>query len=214
MACPLTCQIERQATDLQIAVLVEEMRREGYEVLVSRPRVITRRDENDVLVEPYETLYVEVPEEYVNGVMKSLAERRGEIVNMQPSGGGTMIEATIPTRGLIGFEFQLLNMTSGHGILSHLFKEYAPRTGEVAGRKSGTLVSMDTGVAMAYSLDAIARVSEACAGDYARFGYVDIRLAADTLSIWLDLRRSMLLELLAKGDVSGPTYAALEQFTS
>ncbi len=140
---------------MQIAVLVEEMRREGYEVLVSRPRVITRRDENDVLVEPFETLYVEVPEEYVSGVLKSLAARRADIVNMEPSGGGTLIEATIPTRGLIGFEFELLNMTSGHGILSHLFKEYAPRTGEIAGRSTGTLVSMDKGVAMAYSLDAI-----------------------------------------------------------
>jgi len=141
---------------MQIAVLVEEMRREGYEVLVSRPRVITKRDENDVLVEPFETLYVEVPEEYVSNVLKGLAERRGDIVNMKPSGGGTLIEATIPTRGLIGFEFELLNMTSGHGILSHLFKEYAPRTGEVVGRSTGTLVSMDTGPAMAYSLDTIA----------------------------------------------------------
>ena len=140
---------------MQIAVLVEEMRREDYEVCVSRPRVITRRDENDVLVEPFETLYVEVPEEYVSGVMKGLAARRAEIVNMMPSGGGSVIEATIPTRGLIGFEFELLNMTSGHGIMSHLFKEYAPRTGEIAGRTTGTLVSMEDGVAMAYSLDAL-----------------------------------------------------------
>ncbi|MFP6874146.1 MAG: translational GTPase TypA [Verrucomicrobiales bacterium] len=140
---------------MQIAVLVEEMRREDYEVLVSRPRVITKRDENDVLVEPFETLYVEVPEEYVSGVMKGLAARRAEIVNMMPSGGNSVIEATIPTRGLIGFEFELLNMTSGHGIMSHLFKEYAPRTGEIAGRASGTLVSMEDGVAMAYSLDAL-----------------------------------------------------------
>ena len=140
---------------MQIAVLVEEMRREGYEVLVSRPMVITKRDENDVLIEPYETLYVEVPEEYVSGVMKSLAARRGDIVNMNSSGSGSMIEAVIPTRGLIGFEFELLNMTSGHGIMSHLFKEYAPVAGEIAGRSSGTLVSMETGISMAYSLDAL-----------------------------------------------------------
>jgi len=140
---------------MQIAVLVEEMRREDYEVCVSRPRVITRRDENDVLVEPFETLYVEVPEEYVSGVMKGLAARRAEIVNMMPSAGGSVIEATIPTRGLIGFEFELLNLTSGHGIMSHLFKEYAPRTGEIAGRTTGTLVSMEDGLAMAYSLDAL-----------------------------------------------------------
>ena len=140
---------------MQIAVLVEEMRREGYEVLVSRPMVITKRDENDALIEPYETLYVEVPEEYVSGVMKSLAARRGDIVNMNSSGSGSMIEAVIPTRGLIGFEFELLNMTSGHGIMSHLFKEYAPVAGEIAGRSSGTLVSMETGISMAYSLDAL-----------------------------------------------------------
>jgi GTP-binding protein len=140
---------------MQIAVLVEEMRRENYEVCVSRPRVITKRDENDVLVEPFETLYVEVPEEYVSGVMKALAARRAEIVNMMASAAGSVIEATIPTRGLIGFEFELLNMTSGHGIMSHLFKEYAPRVGEIAGRTTGTLVSMEDGVAMAYSLDAL-----------------------------------------------------------
>ena len=140
---------------MQIAVLVEEMRREGYEVLVSRPMVITKRDEKAALIEPYETLYVEVPEEYVSGVMKSLAARRGDIVNMNSSGSGSMIEAVIPTRGLIGFEFELLNMTSGHGIMSHLFKEYAPVAGEIAGRSSGTLVSMETGISMAYSLDAL-----------------------------------------------------------
>ncbi|MDB4711744.1 translational GTPase TypA [Verrucomicrobiales bacterium] len=140
---------------MQIAVLVEEMRREGYEVLVSRPMVITKRDQNDVIIEPFETLYIEVPEQYVSGVMKSLASRRGEIVNMTASGSGSMIESMIPTRGLIGFEFELLNMTSGHGIMSHLFKEYAPKVGDIAGRSSGTLVSMETGVAMAYSLDAL-----------------------------------------------------------
>ena len=140
---------------MQIAVLVEEMRREGYEVLVSRPMVITKRDDNDVVIEPFETLYVEVPEEYVSGVMKALAVRRGDIVNMNSSGSGSMIEAVIPTRGLIGFEFELLNMTSGHGIMSHLFKEYGPVAGEIAGRSSGTLVSMETGISMAYSLDAL-----------------------------------------------------------
>ena len=140
---------------MQIAVLVEEMRREGYEVLVSRPMVITKRDDSDVVIEPFETLYVEVPEEYVSGVMKALAARRGDIVNMNSSGSGSMIEAVIPTRGLIGFEFELLNMTSGHGIMSHLFKEYGPVAGEIAGRSSGTLVSMETGISMAYSLDAL-----------------------------------------------------------
>ncbi|MEM7146132.1 MAG: translational GTPase TypA [Verrucomicrobiota bacterium] len=137
---------------MQIAVLVETMRREGFEVLVSRPMVITKRDESGRLLEPYETLYVEVPEEHVGGVMKSLSARRGQMENMTTHERGSMIEVTIPTRGLIGFELELVNMTSGHGVMSHLFKEYAPHCGEITGRVQGTLVSMETGTAMAYSL--------------------------------------------------------------
>jgi GTP-binding protein len=139
---------------MQIAVLVEQMRREGYEVLVSRPTVITKVVDGKVL-EPYETVYIEVPEECVGGVMKGLANRRGRMDDMAPNSFGTTIEATISTRGLIGFEFELVNLTSGRGIMSHLFKEYAPFCGEISTRITGTLVSMETGTTTAYSLAAI-----------------------------------------------------------
>ena len=139
---------------MQVAVLVEEMRREGFEVLVSRP-VVIEREIDGRRCEPFETLYAEVPDDAVGGVMKSLSSRRAVVENMTPHHGRTTIEATIPTRGLIGFEFELLNLTSGEGILSHLFKEYAPMAGEVRTRNTGTLVSMERGVAMTYSLDSL-----------------------------------------------------------
>jgi GTP-binding protein len=141
---------------MQIAVLVEEMRREGYEVLVSRPTVIYKQSEDGGRKqEPFETLYVEVPADHVNPVMKTLTERRGQIVNVDAKPAGTLIEALISTRGLIGFEFELMNLTSGHGVMSHLFHGYDDHCGEIPTRQSGTLVSMDTGVATAYSLDAL-----------------------------------------------------------
>jgi len=137
---------------MQISVLVETMRREGYEVLVSRPMVITKKGENGEVLEPFETLFVEIPEEYTGGVMKTLANRRARIEDMGTNAHGATIEATISTRGLIGFEFELLNLTSGHGVMSHLFKEYAPHCGEINTRSTGTLVSMATGITTAYSL--------------------------------------------------------------
>ena len=136
---------------MQISVLVETMRREGFELLVSRPMVITHKGENGV-EEPFETLFVEVPEEYTGGVMKTLANRRARIEDMGSNAHGATIEATISTRGLIGFEFELLNLTSGHGVMSHLFKEYAPHCGAINTRTTGTLVSMTTGVTTTYSL--------------------------------------------------------------
>ena len=138
---------------MQIAVLVEQMRREGYEVLVSRPVVIYRRDESGALLEPFETLYVEAPGDYTQGILKILMNRKGimEHMDTEPS-GRTFIQAVIPTRGLIGFETELVNLTSGHGIMSHLFKEYAPHAGEIVNRTTGTLVSMDRGAATPYSL--------------------------------------------------------------
>ncbi len=137
---------------MQISVLVETMRREGFELLVSRPMVITHKGENGGVEEPFETLFVEVPEEYTGGVMKTLANRRARIEDMGSNAHGATIEATISTRGLIGFEFELLNLTSGHGVMSHLFKEYAPHCGAINTRNTGTLVSMTTGVTTTYSL--------------------------------------------------------------
>lgn len=139
---------------MQIAVLVEQMRREGFEVLVSRPMVIMHRV-NDELCEPFETLYVDVPDEYLGGVMKSISERKGKIEDMSANNGRTSIQAVVPTRGLIGFEFELMNLTSGHGIHSHLFKEYGPHAGPMQTRTTGTLVSTESGEATSYALDTI-----------------------------------------------------------
>ncbi len=139
---------------MQIAVLVETMRREGFDVCVARPTVIYREDENGKRTEPFETLYVEVPAEHAQGVLKALNTRKGLMENMeqQEGSGRTLITAGIPTRGLIGFETELVNLTSGHGIMSHLFKEYAPHAGPIVTRTTGTMVSMDKGVATTYSL--------------------------------------------------------------
>ncbi|MFM2220725.1 MAG: translational GTPase TypA [Verrucomicrobiota bacterium] len=141
---------------MQIAVIVETMRREGFEVCVSRPMVIYRRDDNGNLLEPFETLYIEAPGDYTQGILKSLVNRKGIMENMETEASGrTLIQAVIPTRGIIGLETEVVNLTSGHGIMSHLFKEYAPHAGEIVTRTTGTLVSMDNGVATTYSLTAL-----------------------------------------------------------
>jgi GTP-binding protein len=139
---------------MQIAVLVEQMRREGFEVLVSRPMVITKRID-DVTCEPFETLYLDVPDDYLGPVMKCISERKGRIEDMNAHNGRSTVQAYIPTRGLIGFEFELMNLTSGHGIHSHLFREYAPHAGHMQTRNTGTLVSTEGGEATSYSLDTI-----------------------------------------------------------
>jgi GTP-binding protein len=141
---------------MQIAVLVEQMRREGFEVCVSRPTVIYRRDEGGKLMEPFETLYIESPGDYTQGILKLLINRKGMMENMETEPSGeTLITALIPTRGLIGFETEIVNLTSGHGIMSHLFREYGPHAGEIVTRTTGTLVSMVAGVATTYSLQAL-----------------------------------------------------------
>jgi len=141
---------------MQIGVLVETMRREGFELCVSRPMVITRRDETGRLLEPFETLYVEAPDEYTQPILKTISARKGVLEHMDmEKSGRCLIQAVVPTRGLIGFEFELVNLTSGHGIMSHLFKEYREHAGDIPTRTTGTLVSMETGVATAYSLLAL-----------------------------------------------------------
>ena len=139
---------------MQIAVLVEMMRREGYEVLVSRPMVINRTIDGQIC-EPYERLYVEVPEEHLGTVMEKLSHRKAKITNMEHHPLGVTVEAEIPTRGLIGFESDLVTLTSGHGVMSHLFMEYRPYAGEILTRQTGTLVSMERGKCMAYALDTL-----------------------------------------------------------
>ena len=136
---------------MQVAVVVEEMRREGFEVLVSRPTVIKKIiDERSH--EPFESLYLEIQDDAVGACMQSLANRKGVVESISTNRGRTQLEATIPTRGLIGFEFELLNLTSGEGIMSHLFKEYRPDTGNIRTRRTGTLVSMEKGESMTYAL--------------------------------------------------------------
>ncbi len=141
--------------EMQIAILVEQMRREGYEVMVSRPEVIFQRDEKGGLLEPIENLYVEVPNENLGDVLQSLAARKGEIVSMDHHPTRVSVEAIVPTRGLIGFESDLVNLTRGEGIMSHLFREYAPFKGEMEGRNRGVMVSMEAGISRAYALNNI-----------------------------------------------------------
>ena len=136
---------------MQVAVVVEEMRREGFEVLVSRPTVI-KQEIDGRSHEPFETVYLEVPDDAVGGCMQSLANRKGIVESISANRGRTQLEATIPTRGLIGFEFELLNLTSGEGIMSHLFKEYRTDSGDIRTRRTGTLVSMEKGESMTYAL--------------------------------------------------------------
>jgi len=141
--------------EMQIAVLVEQMRREGFEILVSRPEVIFHRDEAGNLLEPIETLYVDVPPDNLGDILQSLATRKAEITSMEHNPHSVLVEALIPTRGLIGFETDLVNVTKGHGIASHLFKEYGPHKGDIPSRSRGVLVSMEGGTSMAYALDTI-----------------------------------------------------------
>ncbi|PZR73193.1 MAG: translational GTPase TypA, partial [Chthoniobacterales bacterium] len=141
--------------EMQIAILVEQMRREGYELMVSRPEVIFHHDEAGGLLEPIENLYVEVPSDNVGDVMQSLAARKGEVTAMDHHANRVSIEAIIPTRGLIGFETDLVNLTRGEGLMSHLFREYAPYKGEIEGRNRGVMISMEPGTSTAYALNNI-----------------------------------------------------------
>jgi GTP-binding protein len=141
--------------EMQIAILVEQMRREGHEVLVSRPEVIYHKDAEGKLLEPIEKLFLEIPKDAMGDVMQNLAGRKGEITSMNHHGDDVSIEAMIPTRGLIGFETDLVNQTRGLGVMSHLFHEYGPDRGDIAARKNGSLVSMEDGEAMAYALNMV-----------------------------------------------------------
>lgn len=141
--------------EMQIAILVEQMRREGYEVLVSRPEVLYKKDAAGSLLEPIERLFLEIPQENMGPVLENLASRKGEILVMNHHGEHVTIEALIPMRGLIGFETDLVNQTRGLGVMSHLFHEYGPDRGEIPARKNGSLVSMEDGDAMAYALNMI-----------------------------------------------------------
>jgi GTP-binding protein len=140
---------------MQIAILVEQMRREGFELLVSRPEVIMQKDAGGNVLEPYENVYVDVPNENLGDILQSLAGRKAEVTNMHHHATTVAIEAVAPTRGLLGFETDLVNITKGMGLMSHLFKEYGPYKGEIASRKAGVLIAMEPGISTAYALNNI-----------------------------------------------------------
>ena len=142
--------------EMQIAILVEQMRREGHEVLVSRPEVLWKKDPaTGNALEPIEKLFVEIPSENLGTIMENLSGRKAQITNMNHVGNQVSVEALVPMRGLIGFETDLVNSTKGMGVMSHLFHEYGEDRGEIAARKNGSLVSMDTGEATSYALNMV-----------------------------------------------------------
>ncbi len=150
-----TAFIVQARGELQIAILMEQMRREGYEMLVSRPEVILRTGEDGKRHEPYEDLWVDLPEDRLGDMMQTLAARRANITHMEHQGTRVLLQAIVPTRGLIGLDGFLTNLTSGQGVMSHMFKEYAPMAGSIPSRATGALVSSDQGVSTAYALDTI-----------------------------------------------------------
>jgi len=139
--------------ELHLTILLENMRREGYEIAVSRPRVVYK-DIGGVRCEPFEVLTVDVEEANQGGVMEELGRRRGELLDMQPDGKGRVrLDYRIPARGLIGFQGEFMTLTRGTGIMSHVFDEYAmAKAEEMAERRNGVLVSQDDGVAVAYAI--------------------------------------------------------------
>ena len=139
--------------ELQLGILIETMRREGFELSVSRPKVLFRRDENGVLLEPIEEVVIDLDAEHSGIVVQKLSERRAELVEMRLSGGGQQrLVFYVPTRGLIGYQGELLTDTRGTGIMNRLFHAYAPYKGEIQGRRNGVLISTEAGEAMAYAL--------------------------------------------------------------
>lgn len=139
--------------ELHLTILLENMRREGYELAVSRPRVLFK-EVDGVRMEPFELLTVDIEDGHQGGVMEELGRRKGDLQDMIPDGRGrTRLEYRIPARGLIGFQTEFMSLTRGTGLMSHIFDDYAPaREGEVGERRNGVLISQDDGEAVAYAL--------------------------------------------------------------
>ncbi len=138
--------------ELHLTILLETMRREGYELAVGKPRVVFK-DINGEKCEPIELLTVDIEEQHQGGVMQALGERKGDLANMESDGRGRVrLEYRIPARGLIGFRNEFLNLTRGTGLASNIFDSYEPFRGEIPGRKNGVLISMDDGEIVTYSL--------------------------------------------------------------
>jgi len=141
--------------ELQLAVLIEQMRREGFELSISRPRVLYR-DGPEGREEPYETVVIDVDDEHAGTVVEKMAQRKGQMTDMRPSGGGkTRVTFSAPSRGLIGYHGEFLSDTRGTGIMNRLFERYGPYKGPIQGRQNGVLISMEQGEAVAYALNAL-----------------------------------------------------------
>ncbi|MBX3579037.1 MAG: translational GTPase TypA [Rhizobiaceae bacterium] len=139
--------------ELQLAVLIETMRREGFELAVSRPRVVMKKDEDGGLLEPVEEVVIDVDEEHAGIVVQKMSERKAEMVELKPSGGNRQrLVFHAPTRGLIGYQSELLTDTRGTAVMNRLFHAYEPYKGEIAGRVQGVLISNEAGEAVAYAL--------------------------------------------------------------
>lgn len=139
--------------ELHLSVLIENMRREGFEFAVSKAEVLYHTDENGKKLEPMELAYVDVPDEFTGAVIEKLSQRKGEMTNMKPiTGGYTRLEFNIPSRGLIGYRGEFMTDTKGNGIINTIFNGYAPFKGEIAYRKLGSLIAFETGESVTYGL--------------------------------------------------------------
>ena len=139
--------------ELHLSVLIENMRREGFEFAVSKAEVLYHTDENGKKLEPMERAYVDVPDEFTGSVIEKLSQRKGEIQNMTPiTGGYTRIEFLIPARGLIGYRGEFMTDTKGNGIINTIFEGYAPSKGDIAYRKQGSLIAFESGESVTYGL--------------------------------------------------------------
>ncbi|MES2984603.1 MAG: translational GTPase TypA [Pseudomonadota bacterium] len=139
--------------ELQLGVLIETMRREGFELSVSRPRVLFKKDDDGNIEEPMEEVQVDVDEEYSGVVVEKLSLRKGNMTEMRPSSGGKLrMKFLMPSRGMIGYQGEFMTDTRGSGVLSRIFHGYAPYKGDIAGRRNGVLISNATGVAVEYAL--------------------------------------------------------------
>jgi GTP-binding protein len=139
--------------ELQLGVLIENMRREGFELSVSRPRVLFKKDESGNILEPIEEVIIDVDDSYSGSVVEKVSVRKGEMTDMRPSGGGkTRITFLVPSRGLIGYQSEFATDTKGTGIINRIFHEYAPYKGELTFRRNGALISNDAGEAAAYAI--------------------------------------------------------------
>ena len=139
--------------ELHLSVLIENMRREGYEFAVSKAEVLYHTDENGNKLEPMELAYIDVPDEFTGVVIEKLGQRKGELRNMGTTGGGyTRLEFSIPSRGLIGYRGEFLTDTKGNGILNTSFDGYAPYKGDIQYRKQGSLIAFETGESVTYGL--------------------------------------------------------------